>query len=146
MAFPGEVLVAEAPAQPWCADLVIQDIKLVERSRKWAVIAFDIVNTGWMPAKMMEGKQPQSALQAHFSGAVRLSRGAIQVLKQPVVLDKNAPSQLMPQQKLHRSIRIDLRKRSTYMPNLILTLETLTATGECDRTNNAAHLFINAGK
>jgi len=123
-----------------CPDLIIEDIKVLHRSKKWVELEFTIANIGKGPLAIYGGDDEKAAtlaIQAHLSGVSRLSKGAIPVGRVLVKGgSKDNKGRLQPNGRLAAKIKVDTHSKTRYMKILILSLETNQLTYECDRTNN----------
>ncbi len=126
------IALEEAP----CPDVVFQSVRIRERSKKWVELEVVLLNQGPGPLPLhAEGKPAEHlALRYYLSGVPRLSRGAL-----PIgghwVQPENRPT-LPPGETLTGIFRVDTRKKTRYVNQLILALEVVHPIRECDRTNN----------
>lgn len=128
-----------------CADLKIDTVFVIKRSKKTVELAFKITNYGEGPAAMFgetESTEDNVAIRAYASGTPKLSRGDL-VLGGAFIEggldDKNGI--LLPQESFSGSFTVESRKKTRYMPYFILSIDDYQALWECDERNNVFPLL-----
>lgn len=123
-----------------CPDLIIEDIKVLSQSKKWATIEYTLANIGKGPVDLLERvgtDRIKLAVRAHISGVATLSKGALSIGGGVIGenLDKKNIT-LYPDERHKETLKLDIRNKTRYMKTLILALDTHELRYECDRTNN----------
>lgn len=128
-----------------CADLQIDTIFVIKRSKKTVELAFKITNYGKGPAAMF-GETTETednvAIRAYASGTPKLSRGDL-VLGGAFIEggldDQNGV--LMPNESFSGSFTVPTKRKTRYMPYFILSIDDYQALWECDERNNVKALL-----
>ena len=129
-----------------CPDLVIKNMELVKTKNKKATIRFEVENIGKGPALIYtKGDKEDQPLgvRAYVSGAEKISKGAINIggFFLEGGLDET-DGMLLPNNKFEMEVELDIRKKTRYMPMIILSLDAFLKLQECDRTNNSQHIIV----
>lgn len=129
-----------------CGDLVFDTIFLLKKSKKTATLAFRIRNIGSGTANI-GGDSPKKqtdnlAVNVYFSGAKKLTRGAILADGIFIGTDPKGNSLLLPGEKFEAEIQIPLENQTRFMPMVIFELDPFQTVGECDKTNNTRALLM----
>lgn len=128
-----------------CADLRIDTVFIIKRSKKTVELAFKITNYGQGPAAMFgetESTEDNVAVRAYASGTPKLSRGDLVLggaFIEGGLADKNGV--LMPNESFSGSFEVETRKKTRYMPYFILSVDDYQALWECDERNNVLPLL-----
>jgi len=128
-----------------CADLKIDTVFVLKRSKKTVELAFKITNYGEGPAAMFgetESTEDNVAIRVYASGTAKLSRGDLVMggaFIEGGLDDKNGI--LMPQESFTGSFTVESRKKTRYMPYFILSIDDYQALWECDERNNVFPLL-----
>ncbi|MFK7931918.1 MAG: hypothetical protein AB8G22_00320 [Saprospiraceae bacterium] len=125
-----------------CPDLILEKVKILEQSKRWLTVEYQIKNIGKGSAILM-GKEAHErdnvAVKAYMSGTPKLSRGAINIGGKFV---KTGKSVLAPGEINTGKIKLDISSQTRYTPVVILTLDAFQTFRECDRTNNMGHVVV----
>ena len=121
-----------------CADLVVQDIKILKNSKRSVTLEYTITNQGAGPAHLYgKGRilEDNLALRAHMSSSEKISKGAILITGDFL---PNAPGSkpLNPDESVTATIKLEKFKMTKFTPYIILELDTFQNIIECDETNN----------
>lgn len=125
-----------------CPDLIIDNVKVLDQSKRWLTVEYQITNVGKGSAAMMgkEGHERDNvAIKAFMSGTPRLSRGAINIGGKFI---KGGKSVLAPGESHVGKIKLDISSKTRYTPVVILSLDAFQTFRECDRTNNNNHIVV----
>lgn len=128
-----------------CADLQIDTVFVIKRSKKTVELAFKITNYGKGPAAMFgetTDTEDNVAIRAYASGTPKLSRGDLVLggaFIEGGLADKNGV--LMPNESFSGSFKVETRKKTRYMPYFILSIDDYQALWECDERNNVKVLL-----
>ncbi len=125
-----------------CADLVLQDIKVLKRTKGSITIEYQLHNkgTGKAPLVVGEKKEQQSiALRAHLSSSEKLTRGAI-VLSSTFLYGEELT--LAAGESYTGKLKLALHKLTKFTPVLILELDAFEFVKECDEKNNLNRLRL----
>ncbi|MCP3929526.1 MAG: hypothetical protein GY705_10535 [Bacteroidetes bacterium] len=129
-----------------CSDLIIEDVKILQESKKWLTLEYCIRNIGKGSAHLLgesEEERDNLAIKAYMSGSSRLTRGAIflggEFVQQTAGIQDGF---LPPGEQFKGEIKLDIRKKSRYTPIIILSLDVFQALPECNRTNNTNHIIL----
>ncbi|MEM1119653.1 MAG: hypothetical protein AAGJ18_04350, partial [Bacteroidota bacterium] len=128
-----------------CADLRIDTVFIIKRSKRTVELAFKITNYGKGPAALF-GATPETednvAIRAYASGTPKLSRGDL-VLGGAYIEDGLADKNgiLLPNESFSGSFTVETKKKTRYMPYFILSVDDYQALWECDERNNVLPLL-----
>lgn len=126
----------------YCPDLVIEEVKILEQSKRWLTLEFSIRNQGRGIAHLFGTERHERdnlAIMAYMSGSDKLTRGAISLGGMYVTKGEGA---LEPDEAMRGTIRLDIRTKTRYTPVVILSLDAYQTARECDRTNNTAGILV----
>jgi hypothetical protein len=130
-----------------CADLVLEDVKVLNLSKKNIEIEFTIVNKGVGDAPLLgakKGKDDNVAIQFYLSSSPRLTRGSVALEGVYVTQGLDATKgKLAPNGRYRQKAKINIEKASQFAKVLILYVDNFDVLRECDETNNEAHLTPN---
>jgi hypothetical protein len=130
-----------------CADLVLEDVKVLSLSKKNLEIEFTIVNKGVGDAPLLgtkKGKEDNIAIQFYLSSSPRLTRGAVALEGVYVTKGLEATQgKLAPNGRYRQKAKINIEKANQFNKVLILYTDNFDVLRECDETNNEAHLIPN---
>lgn len=125
-----------------CPDLVIEDVNIINQTKKHLILEYTITNQGKGKANLFgenKGREDNAAVVAYMSGSTTLSRGAIN-LKGEYITDGTGI--LAPTESQKGTIKLDIRTQTRYTPVIILSLDAFRTAKECDRTNNTTHIIV----
>ncbi len=133
-------------AKTKCPDLVIRNMKHIKTKNKKATLRFEVENIGKGPAliykKDDKADQPLG-VRAYISGSEKITKGAINIggffLEGGL---EDTDGMLLPNNKFEMEVELDIRKKTRYMPMIILSLDAFLKLQECDRTNNSQHIIL----
>jgi hypothetical protein len=130
-----------------CADLVLEDVKILSLSKKNLEIEFTIVNKGVGVAPLFgtkKGKEDNIAIQFYLSSSPRLTRGAVALEGVYVTKGLEATQgKLPPNGRYIQKAKINIEKVNQFNKVLILYTDNFDVLRECDETNNEAHIIPN---
>jgi hypothetical protein len=130
-----------------CADLVLEDVKVLSLSKKNLEIEFTIVNKGVGDAPLFgtkKGKEDNIAIQFYLSSSPRLTRGAVALEGVYVTKGLEATQgKLAPNGRYRQKAKINIEKANQFNKVLILYTDNFDVLRECDETNNEAHIIPN---
>ncbi|MEN9610661.1 MAG: hypothetical protein RLZZ628_1475 [Bacteroidota bacterium] len=130
-----------------CADLALEDVKVLSLSKKNIEIEFTIVNKGVGDAPLFgakKGKEDNVAIQFYLSSSPRLTRGSVALEGVYVTQGLEATQgKLAPNGRYRQKAKINIEKASQFSKVLILYVDNFDVLRECDETNNEAHLTPN---
>ncbi len=128
-------------AQDTCIDLVFDTIKVLRIESKFIELEFTIRNNGTTAAPIFgksRSKQDNVAVHFYFSGASRMTRGAM--LIDGIYLTtglKDTKGWLAPNAVYTERIKLSLKKRIPLYGVILLQLDAFDVLPqECDETNN----------
>jgi hypothetical protein len=128
-------------AQDSCIDLVFDTVQVIRIEEKFIELEFKISNKGTMPAPIFgksRSKQDNVAIHFYFSGANRMTRGAM--LVDGIYLTKGLKETkgwLAPNAVYTERIKLSLKKRIPLYGVILLQLDAFDVLRqECDETNN----------
>ncbi len=123
-----------------CADLAIDQIQVVKKSKNSVTLSFVITNYGTGTAELFgasDKKEDNVAIRANISGSKKLSRGAIVIGGDYIKGKRKSKNAILaPYESYQGTIKLDIRKMTRFTPNIILELDAYNALIECDETNN----------
>ena len=126
----------------YCPDLIIEEVKIVEQSKKWLTLEFSVRNQGKGIAHLFgtaRHERDNLAILAYMSGSPKLSRGAISLGGTYITKGKGM---LHPNESFTGTIKLDIRTKTRYTPVVILSLDAYQTAKECDRTNNTLGILV----
>jgi hypothetical protein len=130
-----------------CADLVLEDLKILSLTKKNMEIEFTIVNKGVGDAPLFgskKGKEDNIAIQFYLSSSPRLTRGSIALEGVYVTKGLEATQgKLAPNGRYRQKAKINIEKANQFNKVLILYTDNFDVLRECDETNNEAHIIPN---
>lgn len=136
-------LVAEKEA---CPDLIIESVRLVKANNKKATIEYVIKNIGKGTAELYDNSDKNDkpiGIRAYISGSPELSKGSFAIDGSFITSGLGAlHGNLEPDQSLTVTAVLDIRRKTRYMPNIILTADAFLKLAECDRTNNTNSVLL----
>lgn len=136
-------IVAEKEA---CPDLIIESAKIIKHNSKKATIEYVLKNIGKGDAELYDNsdkKDDPLAVRAYISGSPELSKGSFAI--DGTYITEGAGiirGILSPDQSMTVTVELDIRRKTRYMPIVILAADAFLKLGECDRTNNTNHVLI----
>lgn len=130
-----------APPEPagerLCADLSIEEVKVVKSSKRSVTISYTLKNNGEGVADLTGPDRKDYdnvAIRVSMSHADRITRSSM-ILGGSYIKDKSKPK-LAPGQQYTGTIKLDISKMTKYTPYLVLELDAHDVVEECDETNN----------
>lgn len=139
--------VEEIEAMTGCADVVVSDIKVKKQGKNSVILEYTLVNQGIGPAKLIHNTHNNKnnfAIKAFLNSTPNLTRGALPVggvfIKS---LPNNKEGYLFPNDSFKGTIKLDIRKKTRFTPNLILSVDPYLSVEECDRSNNNGFIKLN---
>ena len=129
-----------------CPDLVIEELEIVKVKSKKATVRFKVRNIGLGPAKIydMDNKDENPlGVRAYISGSDKITKGAINIggFFMEGGLDET-DGYLKTNESFGMEVVLDIKKKTRYMPLIVLSLDAFLKLRECDRTNNSKHVEI----
>jgi len=129
-----------------CPDLVIEGMEVVKVKSNKATVKFSVRNIGKGPAKIYEkGNKEDDPLgvRAYISGSDRITKGSINIggFFMEGGLD-DTKGYLNANESFEMEVVLDIKKKTRYMPNIVLSLDAFLKLRECDRTNNTSFAEI----
>ncbi len=128
-------------AKKVCPDLIVEDIKILKKNKRWITLEYTIYNQGKGPASMLgESKSDEDnvAIRALISGTTKLTRGAIHLdgkfLKSE--LKNKEGGLLQANERIKGKIKLDITNKSRYTPIIIIDIDSFQAVRECNEGNN----------
>lgn len=123
-----------------CANLVFDTAYIVEYTEESMRLHYIIRNAGNLPANLLGktgAEDDNLAVNVYFISGNKLTRGAI--LADGTFIhegDETLDGILSPDQVLHGELKISLKNRTQFAPNLLFELDPFLQINDCDRTNN----------
>lgn len=130
-----------------CADLVIESVSIVKRSKKTVTLKYKIKNHGKKPVLIVaDSKQADHkpvSLAFYMSSSDKLTRGSIP-LDNTLLKEKKQLTDgiLYPKKSMTEVIKLDISKMTRFTPVIILELDPYLAIQECSKTNNQNHIRV----
>ena len=130
-----------------CFDLTIEKVEVLRQTKKFVEVTITVRNVGEGTADLYgpdaENFQDNLTVKAYISGAPVLSRGAITIGGLFVDAEaKDFDGRLAPGASFEVYAKFDLRKKTRYLNQFILSLDALLMTGDCDRTNDVTAVLL----
>jgi hypothetical protein len=144
---PETLLNAEDFETGLCADLVIESVSIVKRSKKAVTLKYKIKNYGKKPVLIVaDSKQNDHkpvSLAFYMSSSDKLTRGSIPLGNTLLKEKKQLTDGLLyPEKSMTEEIKLDISKMTRFTPVIILELDPYLAIQECSKTNNQNHIRI----
>lgn len=135
--------VAEpAETEAACADLILQNITILKRSKNAVTLQYELTNQGAGAAALVRGvkkDQESIAIRAHLSSSEKLTRGAI-VLESTFLHGEEIT--LGGGETYTGQLKLSLHKLTKFTPVLILELDAFEFVQECDEHNNLSRVQL----
>lgn len=130
-----------------CADLIIESVTVVKRSKKAVTLKYKIKNHGKKPVLIVaDSKQADHkpvSLAFYMSSSDKLTRGSIPLGNTLLKEKKQLTDGLLyPEKSMTEEIKLDISKMTRFTPVIILELDPYLAIQECSKTNNQNHIRI----
>ncbi len=130
----------------YCPDLKIDTAFVTDRSKKYITVNFKITNYGKGPAPLFgESAETEDnvAIRAYISGTAKLSRGDL-ILGGAYIEDgmEDQNGILQPLESFAAAFRVSIRKKTRFMPYLILSIDDYQSLWECQEGNNTISVLI----
>lgn len=135
------------PQTDTCANMIIDNLELIEKSSKSVLVKYEIRNVGndtLVLTGPTDEQEDNVAIQAYLSGDKVFNKGDME-LGRVIVSNKQLKhlnGLLLPGQTFLGFFKIDITKKSIYMNNLILQVDPVQFISECDRTDNTDYLLL----
>ncbi len=130
----------------FCADLVLTELKVLKKSKKWITLEYTIQNQGKGPAAMLGDKKSDSdnvAIKVYIAGSPKISRGSLVLGGEYLTKGfKDRKGLIPPQESYTASIKLDFRKKTRFTPFVIVELDSFQNIKECDETNNTKEVLV----
>lgn len=129
-----------------CPDLVLEELKVIKRTRKVIFLEYKLKNIGTAPAPLKKIKALKSkkiGLRFHFSGDSSLSRGDI--LADGAYIRKSvlpADGLLLPDSSITATSKISLAKKNSFNNYLITKIDPFSMLIECNEANNTISILL----
>lgn len=129
-------------ADEGCPDLHILELKEIERKKSDIYIEYTLINKGDAPVSLIglkpKKKKDNLAIKMYFSSDNKLQPG--DVLVGGVYLENDAMKEnngiLAPGKTYKGTIKLSLKKQTSFTPFIILDVDAWQTIIECDETNN----------
>ncbi len=129
-----------------CADLIIESVSIVKKSKNTITLKYKIKNQGKKSASITGSSKNQEdnlAMAFHMSSSEKLTRGAIPVGGTFVKKGIQIPDgKLYPGKSLTDEVKLDIRSMTRFTPIIILELDPYLLVQECNETNNLNHIKV----
>ncbi len=125
-----------------CPDLVFDTAYIVEYTDDAMRLSYVVRNAGKSAAYLLGGtgaEEDNLAVNVYFISGSKLTRGAI--LADGIFIRpgrETLDGVLQPEQRLQGEIRISLKNRTQFAPNILFELDPFLKVNDCNRTNNTA--------
>ncbi len=129
-----------------CPDLVIEGMEIVKVKSNKATVRFAVKNIGKGPAMIYQKENKEDnplGVRAYISGSDQITKGSINIggFFMEGGLDETN-GYLNANESFEMEVVLDIKKKTRYMPNIVLSLDAFLKLRECDRTNNSSHAEI----
>ena len=136
-------IVAEKEA---CPDLIIESVRVIKANNKKATIEYVLKNIGKGTAELYDNSDKKDnplGVRAYISGSPELSKGSFAIDGSFITSGLgDIHGNLEPDQSLTVTAELDIRRKTRYMPNIILAADAFLKLAECDRTNNTNSVIL----
>jgi len=131
-----------------CADLMIEEVKILKKNKRFILVKYTIKNVGNIPISLhgaTKNEIDNIAIQSHFTRSHNLTRGSIPVNLTFVKKgNRDVKGMLAPKKSFSQKLKIEISKISRFTPVLALTINPLSTNAECNKLNNI--FFIDIGE
>jgi len=129
-----------------CPDLIIEGMEVIKVKSNKATVKFLVKNIGKGPARIYaKGNKEDDpvGVRAYISGSDRITKGSINIggFFMEGGLDETK-GYLNANESFEMEVVLDIKKKTRYMPNIVLSLDAFLKLRECDRTNNTSFAEI----
>ena len=129
-----------------CPDLIIESVRVVNINSKKAKVEYVLKNIGKGTAPLYDNSMKNDnplGVRAYISGTPRLSKGAFPIDGSFITSGLGTiRGNLEPGESLRVTADLDIRRKTRYMPVLILAADAFLKLAECDRTNNTNSVIL----
>ncbi len=130
----------------FCPDLVLTELKVLKKSKKWITLEYTIQNQGKGPAAMLGDKKSDLdnvAIKVYIAGSPKISRGSLVLGGEYLTKGfKDRKGLIPPQESYTAAIKLDFRKKTRFTPFVIVELDSFQNIKECDETNNTKEVLV----
>lgn len=129
-----------------CADLVLEDVEIVKKNKRFVQVKYTIKNIGNAPISLHGASKKEIdniALESYFTRSHNLTRGSIPVnIKFIKKGKKDVMGNLVPGESITQKLKVETSKVTRFTPVLALALNPNSTIFECDRVNNVFFIDI----
>ena len=129
-----------------CSDVVLTGLRILKESKNFVTLEYTLTNFGAVPAKISSDGKTEGqifAIKAFLSASEKLTRGSLPLGGTFIdKLEKGETGLLEAFESYTGKLKLEIRKKTRFTPNLILSLDPYLSISECDRTNNTAHVVL----
>ena len=128
-----------------CADLILENVKMVKKGVWAATIEFTVTNKGEGSATLRgndKGDLDDVGIRLMGSTSSRMTKSAIP-LGGHTLSDKKVKKVLGPNESYTGTMKVDITNLSKYTPFIIMELDANDHITECDEGNNRSSVKIN---
>lgn len=129
-----------------CADLIIDEVKILRKNKRFVLLKYTIKNVGNTPISLHGETNKEIdniAIQSHFTRSHNLTRGSIPVdisfIKKG---NRDAMGMIVPGESITLKLKLETIKVTKFTPVLALTLNPLSNNIECNKLNNVFFIDI----
>lgn len=129
-----------------CADLIIENVKILKKNKRFVLVNYTIKNVGNIPISLhgeTKKEMDNIAIQSHFTRSHNLTRGSIPVdisfIKKG---NREVKGMMVPGESITLKLKIETSKVTKFTPVLALTLNPSSSNFECNRLNNVFFIDI----
>lgn len=141
-----EILENQIPTEKLCADLMIEDVEILKKNKRFVLVKYTVKNVGNIPISLHGETKKEIdniAIQSHFTRSHNLTRGSIPVditfIKKG---NRDIKGMLVPGETFSQKLKIEISKVTKFTPVLALTINPIATNIECNRLNNIFFIDI----
>ena len=129
-----------------CADLIIESISIVKKSKNSVTLKYKIKNQGKKPVSIIgatKREEDNLAMKIHMSSSEKLTRGSILIGGTFLKDGKQLPDgKLYPGKSLTDEVKVDISTMTRFTPIIIFEIDPYLSVNECNETNNQNHIKV----
>jgi hypothetical protein len=126
-----------------CSDLVIENLKVLKKTKKKISLSYEIKNCGEDKAKIFDPESDNNlAVKAYISGTPAISRGTTVLGGAYLDKNQNMSDVLDAGKSIKGTLEFRIEEVSRYTPVLVLEVDVFNLVSECDEGNNTKFVML----
>lgn len=141
-----ENLKNENSSEKLCPDLIIENVEILKKNKRFILVNYTIKNIGNIPISLHGNSKKEMdnvAIQSHFTRSHNLTRGSILVdISYIKKGNRDKKGMMVPGESITLKLKVEISKVTKFTPVLALTLNPSSANFECNKLNNIFFIDI----